>query len=235
MTQNTTTTVLLADDHQIIRQGLASLLRGEGDVRLVGEAASGEEAVRLAAERSPDVVLMDIRLGGDVDGVEATRRVREAAPGTRVLALTASCEDRAAREVLRAGASGIVLKGDAFEELALAIRAVAAGRAYFSPAVTRGVVAVFADVGPAAARLSPREREVLQAVAEGLATKQVARRLHVSVKTVETHRRNVMEKLELYSVAELTKWAIREGLTTADLAADATADGTAAAPSAAVA
>src|SRR5687767_8195992 len=166
-TTTTMTTVLLADDHQIIRQGLASLLRGEPGVRLIGEAASGEEAVRLAEQLSPDVVLMDIRLAGALDGVEATRRIRSTVPDTRVLALTAWCEDRAVREVLRAGASGIVLKGDAFEELALAIRTVAAGRTYISPAVTRGVVAVFADVGPGAARLSPREREVVQLVAEG--------------------------------------------------------------------
>ena len=209
--------ILLADDHEVIRQGLRSLLAAEPGMEVVGEAASGPDAVRLAAELMPDVVVMDVNMPG-MDGVEATRQIRSAhdCHGPKVVALTAHTDERFTREMMTAGAAGFLVKHSAFEELAEGGRAAAAGRVYLSPAAASAVAGHVARGGPAVERLTPREREVLQLVAEGLATKQVARRLGVSIKTVETHRRNIMEKLDLHSVAELTKFAIREGLTTSN-------------------
>jgi two-component system response regulator NreC len=211
--------ILLVDDHEVIRQGLRSLLRAAPGMDVVAEAANGPDAVRLAAETAPDAVVMDVNMPG-LDGVEATRQIiATAAAGQgapKVVALSAHAGERVVRDMLKAGASGFVPKHAAFEELADAVRAVVAGRVYLSPAAAGTVAGHVARGGPAVSTLSPREREVLQLTAEGLATKQVAARLSVSVKTVETHRRNLMEKLDIHSVAELTKYAIVEGLTTVD-------------------
>jgi two-component system response regulator NreC len=209
--------VLLVDDHRMIREGLRAMLSVEQGVEVTGEAEDGRQAVRMAAELRPDVVVMDVRMP-DLNGVDATRQVLAALPTTRVVALSADADPRSAAEMLRAGATGYVVKDSAFDQLATAVRAAARGESYLSPKVEATVIEEFARGGTAGPRsafqtLSPREREILQLMAEGQATKQIAATLHVSVKTVETHRRNLMEKLRIDSVAEATKYAIREGLT----------------------
>lgn len=208
-------TVLLADDHRILREGLRSLLEQQPDIRVVGEAGDGRAAVRLAKELSPDLVIMDIGMSG-LNGVEATRQIREALPQTRVLALSMHSDRRYVRSMLTAGATGYLLKDSAAEELVQALRSLILGRAYLSPGIT-GVVLdeyLHADaMSQAADPLSLREREVLQLLAEGRSTSQIAAGLHVSVKTIETHRKRIMDKLGLHSIAELTRYAIREGIT----------------------
>jgi DNA-binding NarL/FixJ family response regulator len=214
------TKVLLAEDHQIVRSGLRRLLENEPGFEVVAEANDGRNAVALASELSPDVVVMDVAMPG-LDGVEATRQILDRSGGaTRVVALSGHSDPRFVSRMLAAGASAYVLKASAFAELALALRSVAAGGTYASPSVSaRSVVADDVDGGRAASacgKLSPRQREVLRLLAEGKAMKQAATHLRVSVKTIETHRRKLMDKLGLHTVAELTKYAIREGLTTAD-------------------
>ena len=209
--------VLIADDHRIVRDGLRSLIAEEQDMSVVGEAENGRAAVELAQELSPDVVIMDVSMPG-LNGLEATRQIRKAVPAPRVIALSMHADRRFVTGMLSAGASGYLLKDCAFEELVRAIRAVASGQTYLSPGVAGAVVQDYvnrlaASDQPAPSVLSPREREVLQLVAEGWATKEIAAQLHVSVKTIETHRRQIMDKLGVGSVAELTKQAIRMGLT----------------------
>lgn len=212
-----TVRVLLADDHQLFRDGLRSLLQRSPDFTVVGEAGDGLEALRLCNELRPDIVLLDISMPG-LNGVEATRRIAAEAPQTRVLILSMHADRRFVAETLRAGASGYLLKDSAFPEVVRAIQAALQGHVFLSPAITDVVAQDFAVRVPppqnsAFQLLSPREREVLQLLAEGRATKEIAGQLSVSTKTVETHRRQIMEKLGLHSVAELTKYAIREGLT----------------------
>ena len=210
------TTVLLADDHPMMRAGLKVLLEGKSGARVIGEAGDGRTAVRLAAELSPDVVVMDINMP-ELNGIEATRQIRADGKGPKIIALTAYAPTHFTTEMLRAGASGYVLKSSAFDELGEAMDAVRAGRIYLSPAVSGEMMNVPQGDGHSHAtvfsQLSGREREVLQLLAEGKSTKEVANHLQVSVKTAETHRRNLMEKLGLHSIAELTKYAIREGIT----------------------
>lgn len=217
-------TILLADDHPILRQGLKSLLESEGDLHVVAEASNGRDAVDLAGEFHPDVVLMDIGMPV-LNGIEATRQIIANDPQARVLGLSMHSDRRFMDEMLKAGAKGYLLKDGSFEELAAAIRSVVAGQLNLGARMTRAVVEnYFRQVGgldgspdsSAFSRLSPREREVLQLMSEGRATKEIAMDLRVSIKTVETHRRQIMEKLDIYSVAELTKYAIREGLTSLD-------------------
>jgi DNA-binding NarL/FixJ family response regulator len=210
--------VLIADDHRIFRQGLKSLLEKEPDLRVAAEAQNGREVVELADQASPDLVIMDVAMPG-LNGIEATRKLLALKPGIRVIGLSMHTDRRFVSEMLKAGAVGFVSKDSAFEELVQAIRTVLAGKVYLSPAAAGVVVDDYlrrSSVGEANAfsSLTAREREVLQLMAEGRNTKQIAMDLHVSIKTVETHRRQIMEKLELFSVAELTKYAIREGLTT---------------------
>jgi RNA polymerase sigma factor (sigma-70 family) len=233
--------VLLADDHRIVREGLKSLLQSQPDLEVIAEASDGRQAVEMARDLEPDVVVMDVAMP-QLNGIEATRQLAGDDRGMKIVALSMHSDRRYVSEALKAGASGYVLKDGAFDELISAIRSVIADRVYLSPRVAGVVVddyvrrlparggasaksparAESADAdGAESARarsafdtLTPREREVLQLMAEGYATKEVAHRLHVSVKTVETHRRQIMEKLDLHSVAELTKYAIREGLTT---------------------
>ena len=228
--------VLLADDHRIVREGLRSLLEAQEDITVVGEADNGRVALQMAAESEPDVVVMDVAMP-QLNGIEATRRLMNDQPDTKVVALSMHADRRYVAEALKAGASAYLLKDGAFEELVTAIRAVVANKVYLSPRVAGVVVDDYVrrlpgdksdgngdgsgadgngragDGSSAFQKLTVREREVLQLMAEGYATKEIATRLHVSVKTVETHRRQLMEKLQLYSVAEVTKYAIREGLT----------------------
>lgn len=208
--------VLLADDHAVLRQGLRMLLEQQDDIEVVAEAATGLETIRKTRETEPDVVLMDIAMP-DLNGVEATRRIVQSWPKTRVVMLSMHADARYVKESLVAGASGYIVKHAAFDEVVLAVRAAAAGHVYLSPMVA-GVVAehfrgsAHPEDDPVAG-LTPREREVLQLLAEGHSAQDIARLLHLSVKTVETHRHHLMEKLGVRSVAELTKIAVRAGLT----------------------
>lgn len=214
------TKVLLVDDHALIREGLRSLLEKQPAVQVVGEAEDGRRAKELVAELSPDIVIMDVtmpRLGG----IEATRQITSEFPSVKVIALSIHSKRRFVADMLSAGAAGYILKECLFDELVQAIQAVAAGGRYLSPRITDVVVDDYVkrlSGGPESplASLTGREREVLQLVAEGKSTKQIAVELHVSTKTIEANRRQIMEKLDMHSVAELTKYAIREGITALD-------------------
>lgn len=209
--------VIIADDHKIVRDGLRSLLEKQKNTEVVADADNGRLAVRLVQEKKPDLVIMDIGMP-DLNGMEATRQMLAAVPQVKVLALSMHSDKRFVAGMFRAGASGFVLKDCAFEELTRAINAIMGDQLYLSPAVAGTVLTDYlnrleADENSAMSLLTSREREVLQLLAEGWTTKQIGARLNVSVKTVETHRRQIMEKLGFRSIAELTKYAIREGLT----------------------
>jgi len=212
--------VLIVDDHKIMREGLRALLENNESLTVVGEADNGRAAVQLAHELSPAVILMDLTMPG-MNGIDATRRIVAECPGVRVLALSMHSDRRYIEEALAAGARGFLLKDCAFDELVGAIREVAADRCYLSPRIAGVVVRDYLGKrgrtdAPSVGRLTPREREVLQLIAEGKNTKEVAFSLSVSTKTVETQRIQIMRKLGTTSIAELTKFAIREGLTTLD-------------------
>jgi len=212
--------VLLVDDHTVVREGLKALVDGELGLEVVGQAADGRAGVRLARELTPNVVVMDVVLP-ELNGIEATRQIRAELPETRVIALSMHSDRRYVVEMLRAGASGYLLKDCAFEELARALRTVAGGNHYLGRGVTDVVVAAAVGRGEGAGaspfdELTAREREVLQLVAEGDATRVIAAKLSVSIKTVESHRHRIMRKLGLHSVAELTRYAVREGLVSLD-------------------
>ncbi|MFH1463593.1 MAG: response regulator transcription factor [Pseudomonadota bacterium] len=208
--------ILLVDDHRLFRDGLRPLLARQADMVVVGEAGDGREALALVGELAPDVVLMDVTMPG-MDGLQATRAILAAHPTVRIVILTMHADRAFVAEALKAGAAGYLLKEAPFSDLVQALRAVRAGRIQLSPAVAELVVQDYVLLArgelPAGSPLSDREREVLQLVAGGLSTKEIAFQLGVSVKTVETHRKQIMDKLDLHSVADLTKYAIREGLT----------------------
>lgn len=209
--------IILADDHRLMRKGLSTLLEQQGDIRVVGEADTGREAVQLAERYEPDVVVMDVSMP-DLNGIDATRQISARAPRTRVIALSMHSDRQFVVEMFRAGAKGYMLKDSAFEELASAIRTVVHDQTYIAPKISGFSMEDVArrDTGAPliAPRLTDREREVLQLIAEGKGTKEIAAELFLSAKTVETHRQHLMDKLDMYTVAELTKYAIREGLTT---------------------
>ncbi|NJD56689.1 MAG: response regulator transcription factor [Nitrospirae bacterium] len=209
--------VLLADDHKIVRDGLRTLLEKNPDIVVAGEAEDGREALQMAQKLLPDVVVMDIAMP-DLNGIEATRQILADRSAVRIVALSMHSDKRFVSEMLKAGASAYLLKDCAFEELITAIRTVMKGKIYLSPGIAGVVIGEYIRKDAKAdssvfSLLSDREREVLQLMAEGKTTKEVAAYLHVSVKTVETHRTNIMTKLDIHSIAELTKYAIREGLT----------------------
>jgi two-component system response regulator NreC len=212
--------ILLADDHPILIEGLRAILEQHSDMDVIAMAHNGREAVRVSRKQQPDVVVMDVSMP-ELNGVEATRQLIADRPEVKVLGLSMLADKRFVGAMLEAGASGYVLKECAVEELITAIRIVMANQVFLSPAVARLVVDDFrilrtATAISASTRLTEREREVLQLVAEGHDTKAIAAQLYLSVKTVSTHREHLMDKLQLYSVAELTKYAIREGLTSLD-------------------
>jgi DNA-binding NarL/FixJ family response regulator len=209
--------IILAEDHRITREGLVNLLQERSDMQVVGEAENGREAVRLARELSPDLVIMDVTMP-DLNGIDATRIITSGSNNTKVIALSMYSDKQFVQGMIQAGASGYLLKDCAFEELVSAIQAVIQGDTYLSPGIAGIVVQDYlnkltTDRSSADTVLTNREREVLQLIAEGNSTKEIAASLSVSVKTVETHRRQIMEKLGIFSIAELTKYAIREGLT----------------------
>lgn len=210
--------VLLVDDHAIIREGLRSLLEKQPEMEVIADTDDGRKALDLVRELLPDIIIMDITMPG-LNGIEATRRITAEFPAVKVIALSIHSKRRYVVDMLSAGAAGYILKECLFDELVQAIRAVAAGGRYLSPRITDVVVSDYVKRLSATAdspfeALSIREREVLQLVAEGKSTKQIALELHVSTKTIEANRRQIMEKLNIHSVAELTKYAVREGLTT---------------------
>ena len=210
-------TILLADDHQMIREGLRALLEREADMKVVAEADDGRAAVEMARKHKPSVAVLDLAMP-DLNGIDAARQIAAANARTKVIILSVHADRRFVTESLRAGAAGYVLKDCAFDELAHAIRVAAADQTYLSPAVARTVVEDYLGRSPrrrssAFVVLTDRERQVLQLLAEGRSAKNIATDLGVSIKTVETHRANIMKKLGKHSIAELTKYAIREGLT----------------------
>jgi two-component system, NarL family, response regulator NreC len=212
--------IMIADDHSILREGLKALILKAPELEVVAEAESGADVLRLAREARPDVVIMDIAMP-ELNGIEATRRVRDILPFVRVVALSMHSDRRFVIEMLRAGARAFVLKQSAFEELAQAVTAVMKGQTYLSAGVVDVVVRDYAsrlaeNDAPAHSHLTDREREVLQLLVEGKSTKDVAGVLGVSVKTVETHRLNIRDKLGIDNLAALTKFAIREGITTVE-------------------
>jgi DNA-binding NarL/FixJ family response regulator len=205
-------TVLLVDDHGIFCEALQLLLERKGGLRVVGSARDGDEAVRMAKDLSPDVVLMDVALP-KLDGIEATRRIVASLPDVKVVGLSAYPQPELAAHMLKAGACCFVVKEAAYDELVDAISAALAGRKYVAPQLgVSKVEEALEQAGRKSPMLSPREREVLQGMAAGRGTKEIALDLGLSVKTVETHRRNLMAKLRIFNVAELTKYAIRHGL-----------------------
>ena len=209
--------VLLSDDHRIVREGLRSLLEKEPDIELVGEAEDGRSTLELASKLKPQVVLMDISMPG-LNGVEATRKLIEKLPGVKILALSMHTDHRFVEGMLRAGATGYLPKDCAAKELVGAIRTVVSNQTYLSPSIAdivrRDYLSQKRGADTSVSRtLTDREREVLQLLAEGKNTKEIASRLQVSGKTIETFRQHITKKLDLHSLAELTKYAIREGLT----------------------
>ena len=215
-----TTKILLADDHTILREGLRSLIDGLPDMEVIGEASNGREAVQVAVQKRPDVVVMDVNMP-DLNGIEATRQLLKELPDVKVIGLSMYSDKRFVAGMLSAGASGYMLKSNAFDELSSALKTVISGGVYLNPKVAAVVAGDYRERMLKEKRdivhiLTAREREVLQLIAEGRSSKDIASSLHVSEKTVHSHRQNIMEKLNLHSIAELTKYAIREGITAAE-------------------
>jgi len=209
--------IVLADDHQIVRDGLRALLEQESGMEVVAEAEDGRTAVELTRQQKPDVVVMDIAMP-DLNGIEATRRIKAEMPDVKIVALSMHADKRFIAGMFQAGASGYLLKKGAFRELAGAIRDVVADNKYMSPKIASIVIEDYVQhlsekPAPGADVLTAREREVLQLLVEGKTADQIAAHLHVSVNTVGTHRHHIMEKLNIRSLPELTKYALREGLT----------------------
>jgi DNA-binding NarL/FixJ family response regulator len=209
--------ILLVDDHKIMRAGLRALIEKEKDLKVVGETADGRRAVELARDLSPEVIIMDISMN-NLNGIDATRQITAAFPDVKVLALSMHSDEHFVAGMLEAGASGYLLKDCAVEELSLAIRTAVSGNTYLSPPISKVVIRDY--VGRLAKGiLSPshlltsKEREILQLLAEGKTSKEISYSLNLSARTVEAHRREMMDKLDIHSVAELTKYAVRKGIT----------------------
>ena len=212
--------ILLADDHKIVRDGLRTLIGKEAGMEVIGEAENGRKALKMAEKIRPNVVIIDVTMP-DMNGIEATKKMVTEIPGVKVIALSMHSDRRFVLGMLEAGASGYLMKDCAFDELAKAVRSVSTGQTYLSPSIADVLVKGYLDrvnekLSVARSPLTEREREILQLLAEGRSSKEIAAHIGVSVKTVETHRRNMMQKLNMRSVAELTKYAIREGLISVD-------------------
>ena len=204
--------ILLADDHAVVRQGFKMILAAQPDMEIVGEAGNGREAVEMAEHLHPDVAVIDVAMP-ELNGIEATRRMGESTPRTRVLALSMHKDSVYVREILRAGARGYLLKDQIASDLIAAVRAVARGEGYISPAVSDAVLNDYRrHVSDPIDLLTSREREVLQMIAEGKTNKEIATVLDLSVYTIDAHRGRIMEKLNLHSVNELVRFAVRNGL-----------------------
>jgi len=213
--------ILLADDHQIMREGLKSLLGKRSSVEVIAEAENGIETLAIARRERPDVIIMDIAMP-DINGIEVTRQLKTELADTKIIALSMHSDRRFVSEILKAGAAAYVLKQAAFEDLEKAIKAVMLNRTFLSADILESVVSDYVNQlstseYDAYRQLSDRERQVLQLLAEGNSTKEIAFKLHVSVKTIESHRQNIMNKLGIRTLAGLTKFAVREGLTSLDL------------------
>ena len=211
--------ILMVDDHKIVREGLCALINNEPDKEVIGQAQDGGEAIRLARELKPDIIVMDVNMPG-TDGVDATRRIVSDAPGTKIIALTMYPKKSFVTEMLSAGASGYILKDDAFAEMTKAVKTVMAGQIYLCPKAASVLVKRYVQNHPrnipADMLLTNRQCEVLRLLAKGKSTKEVAFILKLSPKTIDACRRRVMEKLGVQNIAELIKYAIREGLTPLD-------------------
>jgi DNA-binding NarL/FixJ family response regulator len=209
---NSAIRVMLADDHAVVRNGFRHILAAEWDIEVVGEASNGREAVDLAATLQPDVVVMDVTMP-ELNGIEATRRILKDSPRTRILALSMHKDSVYVREILRAGARGYLLKDSSQQDFLAAVRAVSVGKGWLSPEVSDAVLDDYRKhVTNPIDLLSSREREVLQMIAESKTNKEIATALHLSVYTVEAHRGRIMEKLNLHSIGELVRFAMRNGL-----------------------
>ncbi len=211
------TRVLLCDDHKIVREGLRSILENELRMEVVGQAEDGRAVVEITKKLVPDIVIMDISMP-ELNGIEATRQILAGLPKIKVIALSMYSDKRYIAEMLSAGASGYLLKHCALDELERAIQTVLSHKTYISPDIAGNFVQDYVDHlsserPSGVSSLTAKEREVLQLLAEGRSTKEIAATLHVSVPTIDTHRQHIMEKLQLFTVAELTKFAIRQGLT----------------------
>ena len=212
--------ILIVDDHAVVREGLRALIDLQAGMKVVGEAENGRKALHLARKLLPDVIIMDISMP-DLNGIDATHRIKSEVPRTKIIALSMHADRRAVSGMLKAGVSGFVLKDCAFREIAMAIRAAVDNGSYLSPRIAAAVVEDYVGQSESpspssSAPLTSKEREVLQMLAEGRTTREMAAVLHVSVKTVEARRRNIMEKLQLTTLADLVKYALREGMTTLD-------------------
>jgi len=206
--------VLLADDHSLVRAGLRALLNEIPNVDVIAEASDGVQAVQLTRQLRPDIALLDISMP-NLSGLAALRQLNGAAPATRVLLLSMHDDDAYVTEAIHAGAAGYLIKDCAVEELALALHAVARGDCYLSPSVSRKLAQAFKNGGGSAPVLTPRQIEILRQVAQGASSKEIARALGLSIKTVETHRAQIMERLGIRDVAGLVRYAVRSGLITA--------------------
>ncbi len=212
--------VILVDDHVIMRDGLRGLLKAESDIEVVGEADNGRQAVKISLEKNPEIVIMDIAMS-DMNGIEATRQIKAENPKIKVITLSMHSERQMVIGSLKAGASGYLLKDSTSTELVEAIRTVYRGRKYISQKISDIVLEEISEVkkdseGKDVDKLTSRENEILQLIAEGNSTKRIAKVLFISPKTVESHRANIMEKLDVHNLPELTKYAIRAGLTSLD-------------------
>ena len=208
--------ILIADDHNLVRAGLTSLIARLPEMEVVAEAADGRQALRLVRDLQPDIVLMDIAMPG-LNGLESAERIHGIHPKIKIIILSMHASEEYVAQALKAGASGYLLKDAATAELEMALKSVSMGQFYLSPAISRQVVDNFLRGGPTGLYLlTPRQREILQLIAEGKGTRDIAETLHLSVKTVETHRAQLMDRLDIHDVAGLIRYALKKGLITAD-------------------